>query len=234
MACSGAAAPEAIQVHGAFCGTQLLVSCPAGCNLDKLRKERAFGTFIPELGQLIFSAEEALFLMAELSLLVSVSEGRPDRSPQQSGGEEVPGCLAADAVFSRCCRSIPDFPQRYAAYRHFRRKGWIVRPDAFKFGADFLLYDGEPDEVHAQYAVLLAQPHMPWKEVLASSRLAQTVAKELVLVLFLGLADHDAAIGLEASPMEGSPSSAALQAFLASPLATVSEVLVRRWHAHPG
>lgn len=196
---------------GQFFDTYILTPFVDGSDLVRLHKERAFGRPLDCLGALLYSSEEALYLLTEVRALTSISSSISDCH----GGTY----LTADAVFQRCCEAAPDFPQRYAAYRHFRLQGWVVRPDAFKFGADFLLYDGLPNEVHAQYAAVLASPGILWKEVLASSRLATLVAKEVLLVL---------ATDLPSTPTPGSCTLAQTSA------APVAEIVVKRWSPHLG
>ena len=48
------------------------------------------------------------------------------------------------------------FSARYAAYGHYRRQGWVVR-SAQKYGAEYALYRGTPDEVHAGRCVVLCR-----------------------------------------------------------------------------
>ena len=52
------------------------------------------------------------------------------------------------------------FPARYAAYGHYRRRGWVVR-SALKYGAEYALYRGAPDEVHAGRCVVLCRALQP-------------------------------------------------------------------------
>jgi len=52
------------------------------------------------------------------------------------------------------CKLEPSFPERYAVYHHFRSRGWIVK-SGLKFGADYLLYTGSPEIVHAAYSVII-------------------------------------------------------------------------------
>eukprot|EP00775_Hariotina_reticulata_P005114 gene5115-5354_t len=42
----------------------------------------------------------------------------------------------------------------YAAYHHFRSKGWLPQP-GLNFGADFVLYELHPEFAHSDYAVLV-------------------------------------------------------------------------------
>ncbi|OLP85603.1 tRNA-splicing endonuclease subunit Sen2-1 [Symbiodinium microadriaticum] len=121
----------------------------------------------------------------------------------------------SDTLFRKCCELVTEFPSRYLAYRHYRLQGWTVCPDSLKFGADFLLYDGRPDEVHADYALILATESLQWKDVVMASRLAQLVAKELLLV----------------AANASSKAEARLAEFLASST-PVLEFATRPWRRH--
>jgi hypothetical protein len=49
---------------------------------------------------------------------------------------------AADCWFRLFPSRQPSFQRRYAAYAHFRSKGWIPRSGEASLGFDYLLYDG--------------------------------------------------------------------------------------------
>ncbi|CAK9079195.1 unnamed protein product [Durusdinium trenchii] len=151
--------------RGNLCGHFVLAPCDRGSNLDLLRRQRCFGTETAPLG-LVLSLEEALFLQLDSVLVIC----------------EGPAVLSKEAFFERCCSRVPNFPACFVTYRHYRQDGWVVRPDALKFGCHFLLYEGSPSEVHARYSVILADEKMLWKDAIMASRLAQIVAKELLLV----------------------------------------------------
>ncbi|CAE8594537.1 unnamed protein product [Polarella glacialis] len=194
---------------GTLCGRSVLVRLGEGCRLFELRRDRCFGSKAGGLDSWLLSLEEALFLMSEMQVLeVDVSD-----SPRKMAS-------SSEAFFRECCKLVPAFPQRYAAYRHYRLVGWVVRPDALKFGADFLLYDGRQDEVHAEYAVIIANSSLLWKDVVMASRLEQTVAKDLLLVSFPEL------------PLPEPTAAVSLPEFLSSPHAQVTELAVRRWNQH--
>ena len=48
------------------------------------------------------------------------------------------------------------FPEKYIAYFHFRRQGWVPKC-GLKFGVDFLLYKINPSVYHSSYAVLVTK-----------------------------------------------------------------------------
>lgn len=91
-------------------------------------------------GEVVLTPEEGVFLFGEAlprGLVPPLEEGVP--------------CLAGRDVFQAMCEQEPRFAERYHAYRYFRLGlGYVVRAGA-GFGADFMLYKGSPDTVHASY-----------------------------------------------------------------------------------
>eukprot|EP00418_Pyrodinium_bahamense_P075578 CAMPEP_0179051090 /NCGR_PEP_ID=MMETSP0796-20121207/21068_1 /TAXON_ID=73915 /ORGANISM="Pyrodinium bahamense, Strain pbaha01" /LENGTH=239 /DNA_ID=CAMNT_0020747625 /DNA_START=106 /DNA_END=825 /DNA_ORIENTATION=- len=198
---------------GRLSGFNVLVQYKEGSRLANLCKDECYGSASDQLGAFLLTLEEALFLVAELRALVVECKGGT-------------GTVNADAFFRSCCTTVLDFPQRYAAYRHLRLAGWVVRPDALKFGADFLLYDGRVSECHAQYAVIIAKPTMQWKDVLTGSRLALLVAKELLLVMFLS--------GTRGELLDPTSEVATLSSFVSSQDARITEIAAKQWFPHLG
>lgn len=92
---------------------------------------------ITESLQLFF--EEAYFLSYGLGCLI-VKDGDED--------------LELLKLWQRLCGLCDNFPARYAAYHHFRSKGWVVRSGA-KFAADYLLYKDGPPFYHASFSVIV-------------------------------------------------------------------------------
>ena len=60
--------------------------------------------------------------------------------------------LTARQLYLLCCARIPNFPARYAVYRHYRRVGWVVR-EGHGFGCDFVLYARGPGIDHSYHAI---------------------------------------------------------------------------------
>jgi tRNA splicing endonuclease len=52
------------------------------------------------------------------------------------------------------CARLPNFPAKFAVYRHLRTAGWVVR-DGAGFGADFSLYSSGPGIDHSVHTVLV-------------------------------------------------------------------------------
>lgn len=78
----------------------------------------------------------------------------------------------------------PYFLVRYAVYADLRTRGYIVKT-AFKFGADFRVYDKgvKPGEDHAKWVVFPvheSQKHT-WHEFSAKNRVAHSTKKRLLL-----------------------------------------------------
>ena len=93
------------------------------------------------------------------------------------------------------CSKIPRFPLNFAAYHHFRSKGWVPK-DGIRYGADFLLYSKGPPYFHASYIVVVRcvnakslrpvflpgaeERHFTWETMAGLLRLATTVSKEIM------------------------------------------------------
>lgn len=110
-------------------------------NADTGEESEVFSTEDPwpmtESLQLFF--EEAYFLSYGLGCLI-VKDGDTD--------------LELLKLWQRFCGLHDNFPARYAAYHHFRSKGWVVRSGA-KFAADYLLYKDGPPFYHATFSVIV-------------------------------------------------------------------------------
>eukprot|EP00747_Dinoflagellata_sp_TGD_P071663 gnl/TRDRNA2_/TRDRNA2_157141_c0_seq1.p1 gnl/TRDRNA2_/TRDRNA2_157141_c0~~gnl/TRDRNA2_/TRDRNA2_157141_c0_seq1.p1 ORF type:complete len:239 (-),score=38.23 gnl/TRDRNA2_/TRDRNA2_157141_c0_seq1:42-758(-) len=206
---------------GSISGLSVLASCRTGSRLDHLRELHGYGSTCDSIGDhiLLLSFEEALFLSTELQALDIVLDNRKQ---------------TADEIFQYCCTLVSEFPRRYAAYRHLRHKGWTVRPSGLKYGSDFMLYDGRPDQVHAHFAVIIADQNMHWKDVVASNRMAQIVAKDLLLVLFLESSEGGEPGASEGSVTRNLAQPLSLSSFLLSGEARITEIAVRRWQSHLG
>lgn len=87
--------------------------------------------------QLLF--EEAYFLSYGLGCLIV-----------NDAGED----LELLKLWQRLCELHDNFPVRYAAYHHFRSKGWVVRSGA-RFATDYLLYKDGPPFYHATFSVIV-------------------------------------------------------------------------------
>uniref|UniRef100_A0A3B3WFR3 tRNA-splicing endonuclease subunit Sen2 n=1 Tax=Poecilia mexicana TaxID=48701 RepID=A0A3B3WFR3_9TELE len=86
----------------------------------------------------------------------------------------------------------PDFVSSYAAYHHFRSRGWVPKGGGgAKYGVDLMLYRKGPPFYHASYSVVVertgeslggaALRPFSWRSLAALSRITASVSKELML-----------------------------------------------------
>uniref|UniRef100_A0A672FA94 tRNA-splicing endonuclease subunit Sen2 n=1 Tax=Salarias fasciatus TaxID=181472 RepID=A0A672FA94_SALFA len=86
----------------------------------------------------------------------------------------------------------PDFVSSYAAYHHYRSRGWVPKGGGgAKYGVDFMLYRKGPPFYHASYSVVVqradsafqgpARRPFSWRSLAALSRITANVSKELLL-----------------------------------------------------
>ena len=103
--------------------------------------------------------------------------------------------------WSYFCSTSSLFPILYAAYHHFRSKGWVPK-DGIRYGADFLLYRKGPPYYHASYIVVVKcvcaeslkplgynvtnKRNFSWESLSGIMRLATTVSKE-VMFCYVGI-----------------------------------------------
>ncbi|XP_015126914.1 probable tRNA-splicing endonuclease subunit tsp-2 [Diachasma alloeum] len=121
------------------------------------------------------------------------------------------------------------FFSRYVVYHYFRSKGWVVKP-GLKCSGDFVLYKKGPQFYHASYIVFIEvvdadsllrddskmKRDSSWLNIHCLNRLAQSVAKELLIVQVL----WPSTVPRSSSPVP----LEALSEF------TVRELLIRRWN----
>ncbi|PAA61856.1 hypothetical protein BOX15_Mlig030615g1, partial [Macrostomum lignano] len=104
--------------------------------------------------------------------------------------------LTCAQLWLRLRSELPRFAQLYAAYQHYRSRGWVPK-DGASVGADFLLYAQGPAFYHASYAVLLLPeepdgPASSWRGRLAVARVAERCGRRLLLCrISLQAADLD-------------------------------------------
>ena len=129
--------------------------------------------------------EESLYL-AHKGKLVVVTHSTPDKPM------EVDEMLAAFRAARKSVGGAFDFCLRYAAYAYLKDKGWVAKSGSWA-GSTFALYVGSPDEVHSSHIVHMQddspQARGPgsvnsktWLDILAISRVAETVSKSLVII----------------------------------------------------
>jgi len=94
--------------------------------------------------------------------------------------------LSLEALGRRVSRGTPNFWTRYAVFRDFRDRGYIVKT-ALKFGADFRVYDRgiKPGEDHAKWVVFPVKESeaLTWQEFAAKNRVAHGTKKKLLIAV---------------------------------------------------
>ncbi|XP_057703140.1 tRNA-splicing endonuclease subunit Sen2 isoform X2 [Corythoichthys intestinalis] len=86
----------------------------------------------------------------------------------------------------------PDFVSSYAAYHHFRSRGWVPKGGSgAKYGVDMVLYRKGPPFYHSSYSVVVEKADerfegstlrpFSWRSLATLSRITATVSKELLL-----------------------------------------------------
>lgn len=93
---------------------------------QKVFQEKYFGKIIEEekVKFLQLSLEEAMLLLERKHIQIK-KEGRN---------------VTVERFYRYCCRTDPEFPQKYTVYRDLRNRGYIVK-SGFKFGTHFRVYE---------------------------------------------------------------------------------------------
>ncbi|XP_037108472.1 tRNA-splicing endonuclease subunit Sen2 isoform X1 [Syngnathus acus] len=152
----------------------------AGHVAAQLRRNPLRMTEFLELG-----LEEAFFLVYSLGCL-SVHE------------QQAP--LSITELWRHLVALRPDFVSSYAAYHHFRSRGWVPKGGSgAKYGVDMLLYRKGPSFYHASYSVMVekvderfqgsALRAFSWRSLATLSRITANVSKELLLCYVIHPAD---------------------------------------------
>ncbi|XP_061689823.1 tRNA-splicing endonuclease subunit Sen2 isoform X4 [Syngnathoides biaculeatus] len=121
--------------------------------------------------------EEAFFLVYSLGCLSVHLEQEP---------------LSVAQLWRRFVSLRPDFVSAYAAYHHFRSRGWVPKGGSgAKYGVDMLLYRKGPPFYHASYSVVVEKVDedfagstlrpFSWRSLATLSRITDNVSKELLL-----------------------------------------------------
>ncbi|XP_014830733.1 PREDICTED: tRNA-splicing endonuclease subunit Sen2 [Poecilia mexicana] len=123
------------------------------------------------------SLEEAFFLVYSLGVLSVYQHQEP---------------LSVVELWRTFRLLRPDFVSSYAAYHHFRSRGWVPKGGGgAKYGVDLMLYRKGPPFYHASYSVVVertgeslggaALRPFSWRSLAALSRITASVSKELML-----------------------------------------------------
>lgn len=107
--------------------------------LEYFRSAKTWKRLWPTVNFLRLGMEEAMYLSAEVGVLQLFAD---------DGQEYVPDVIWK-AFYDRYGIR---FVKRYATYRYFRRKGWVVRP-GLHCGVDFMMYRDGPEYYHSSAAV---------------------------------------------------------------------------------
>lgn len=131
------------------------------------------------------NSEEALYLAHDLNLL-NVTD------------DDTGKMLSTHELWSRF-HKFTKFFGKYAAYRYYRKKGWVPK-SGIKYGVDFVLYKQGPVEYHSNYAIIVrlltetevktlsqqsssdsTKDVLTWHNVVAFDRVCSSVVKDLIL-----------------------------------------------------
>ncbi|XP_061730479.1 tRNA-splicing endonuclease subunit Sen2 isoform X1 [Nerophis ophidion] len=154
-------------------GFVLVVSDADGDAATRLVRRNPF--YLTEYLQL--SLEEAFFLVYSLGCLSVHMQQEP---------------LSIIQLWKKLRSLRPDFISSYAAYHHFRSRGWVPKEGSgAKYGVDLLLYRKGPPFYHASYSVVVekvddsftgsALRPFSWRSLAALGRITANVSKELML-----------------------------------------------------
>ncbi|KAK5873185.1 hypothetical protein PBY51_013819 [Eleginops maclovinus] len=175
---------------------------------EGLREVRRTPLSLTEYLQL--SLEEAFFLVYSLGCLSVYLHQEP---------------LSIIQLWRKFRSLRPDFISSFAAYQHFRSKGWVPKEGGgAKYGVDLMLYRKGPPFYHASFSVVIervdgafmgsALRPFSWRSLAALSRITANVSKELMLCYIIYPA------GLSEAELDSPVCLSRL---------SVQEVIVSRW-----
>ncbi|XP_051249764.1 tRNA-splicing endonuclease subunit Sen2 isoform X2 [Dicentrarchus labrax] len=187
-------------------GFVLVVSDSEVCG--RIREVRRTPVSLNEYLQL--SLEEAFFLVYSLGCLSVYLHQEP---------------LSIIQLWRKFRSLRPDFVSSFAAYQHFRSRGWVPKGGGgAKYGVDLMLYRKGPPFYHASYSVVIERADdafrgsglrpFSWRSLAALSRITSNVSKELMLCYIIYPADL---------------SEAELDSPVCLSRLKVQEVIVSRW-----
>ncbi|KAM9361396.1 tRNA-splicing endonuclease subunit Sen2 [Symphorus nematophorus] len=150
---------------------------------NEVREVRRTPLSLTEYLQL--SLEEAFFLVYSLGCLSVYLHQEP---------------LSIIQLWRKFLSLRPDFVSSFAAYQHFRGRGWVPKGGGgAKYGADLVLYRKGPPFYHASYSVVIERVDdafrgsglrpFSWRSLAALSRITANVSKELMLCYIVHPAD---------------------------------------------
>ena len=134
----------------------------------ELFNQSRFGVILPG-GKVQLSLLEAFYLMEKKRLRVVGPGSRT---------------ISFDSFLKRSQAVEPNFWIRYAVFRDFRNRGYIIKT-ALKFGADFRVYDRgvKPGDDHARWVVFPVHEGstLTWHEFSSKNRVAHSTKKRLLI-----------------------------------------------------
>jgi tRNA-intron endonuclease len=134
----------------------------------ELYEKSRYGSLLPD-GRVQLSLLEAVYLSEKKRLYVL--DGRKKS-------------LSFEALSKRAARKEHDFFVRYAVFRDFRNRGYVIKT-ALKFGADFRIYERgvKPGEAHAKWVVypIKESAKLTWQDFAAKNRVAHSTKKRLLI-----------------------------------------------------
>eukprot|EP00659_Diplonema_papillatum_P000416 gene416-601_t len=97
--------------------------------------------------------------------------GKSASGGEETKSEEIPG--GADDQWGR---AEEGFVKGW-----YEGKGWVVK-GGLMYGCDYVLYRGDPDQYHSEYAVWVAAPSdsVSWMQLQGVVRLLEKVKKDLL------------------------------------------------------
>ncbi|MFH1174777.1 MAG: tRNA-intron lyase [archaeon] len=134
----------------------------------ELNNSSCYGTLLAD-GKLQLSALEAAYLAEKGK--ISIVDARKK-------------AIRHDAFVKKVKSVEKNFSIRYAVFKDFRNRGYIIKT-ALKFGADFRVYDRgvKPGQDHARWIVFPVHEssHMTWYDFSAKNRVAHSTKKRLMI-----------------------------------------------------
>ncbi len=148
--------------------------------------------------------EEAFFLSYALGCLVILKkDNNEDKNKNKTKNEnrnkdDDSKPMDLSEMWREFCRIQPNFPTHYAAYHHYRAKGWVPKV-GIKFGSDLILYRDGPPFNHSSYSVMIKTINdldlkpdpkydprpLTWRSLSAFNRVTEQVNKEVLLCYVL-------------------------------------------------
>jgi len=136
----------------------------------ELGEKNSYGKLLPD-GRVKLSLLEAVYLAEKQRLKVFDGRKKP---------------ITQENLIKKAARKEHDFWTRYAVFRDFRNRGYVIKT-ALKFGADFRIYERgiKPGEEHAKWIVypVKESAKLTWQDFAAKNRVAHSTKKRLLIAV---------------------------------------------------